>query len=69
MVPRTCNFVDLGAIGSEKTALQATAGPFSQNRLLLSLTPSSSVMNHCRRTRAAGSSADGSPRVRPAQIL
>ena len=30
-----CNLVDIGAIGSAKTALQATAGPFSQNRLLL----------------------------------
>ena len=45
--------------------LQTPAGPFSQNRLLLSLTPSSSVMNHCRRARAAGSSAEGSPHARP----
>ena len=37
----------------------------SQNRLLLSLTPSSSVMNNCRLARAAGSSAEGSPRTRP----
>ena len=53
-----CNFTDLRAIGSTKTALQTHAGPFSQNRLLLSLTPSSAVMNHCCRTRAAGSSAE-----------
>ena len=57
-----CNFTDVGAIGSAKTALQTPAGPFSKNRLLLSLTPSSSVMNHCSRARAAGSSAKGSPR-------
>ena len=43
-----CNLVDIGAIGSAKTALQATAGPFSQNRLLLGHTSSSSVRNHCR---------------------
>ena len=55
MVPRPCNFVDLGAIGSAKTALQTPARPFSQNRLLLSLTPSSSVMNHRRRAPAARS--------------
>ena len=48
MIPCTCNLVDLGAIGSAKTALQTPAGSFSQNRLLLSLTPSSSVMSHCR---------------------
>ena len=53
---------NVGAIGSAKTALQTPAVPFSQNRLLLSLTPSSSVMNNCRRARAAGSSAEGSPR-------
>ena len=57
-----CNFTDVGAIGSAKTALQTLAGPFSQNRLLLGHTPSSAVMNHCRRARAAGSSAEGSPR-------
>ena len=66
MPTRPCNLLNVGAIGSAKTALQATAGPFSQNRLLLSLTPSSAVMNHCRRTRAAGSIAEGSPRARPA---
>ena len=43
-----CNSVDIGAIGSAKTALQATAGPFSRNRLLLGHTSSSSVRNHCR---------------------
>ena len=43
-----CNLVDIGARGSAKTALQATAGPFSQNRLLLGHTSSSSVRNHCR---------------------
>ena len=65
MIPCTCNFADLGAICSVKMALQAPAGPFSQNRLLLHHTPSSAVMNHCRRTRATGSSAEGSPRARP----
>ena len=59
MVPRTCNLVDLGAIGSAKTALQTPAVPFSQNRLLLGHTPSSAVMNLCRLARAAGSSAGG----------
>ena len=59
------NLVDLGAIGSTKMVLQTHAGPFSQNRLLLSLTPSSAVVNNCRRTRAAGSSAEGSPRACP----
>ena len=54
---------DFGAIGSAKTDLQTPAGPFSQNRLLLSLTPSSAVMNHSRRACAAGSSAEGSPRA------
>ena len=48
MPTRPCNFTDVGAIGSAKTALQATAGPFSQNRLLLGHTSSSSVRNHCR---------------------
>ena len=64
-----CNLVDIGAIGSAKTALQATAGPFSQNRLLLGHTPSSAVMNLCRRARAAGSSAEGSPRASLTQNL
>ena len=68
MPTRPCNFTDLGAIGSAKTALQTPAGPFSQNRLLLSLTPSSAVMNHCRRTRAPGSIAGGSPRAYPAEL-
>ena len=66
MPTRPCNLVDVGAIGSAKMALQTPAGPFSQNRLLPGLTPSSAVMNRCRRTRVAGSSAEGSPRARPA---
>ena len=70
MPTRLCNFIDVGAIGSAKTALQMSVGPFSQNRLLLRLTPSSVVMNpdrSRRRTRAAGSSAAGSPRARPGE--
>ena len=66
MPTRPSNLVDLGAIGSAKMALQTPAGPFSQNRLLPGLTPSSAVMNRCRRTRVAGSSAEGSPRARSA---